>query len=312
MANPRAIQNQEFSRLKLFWALSRTPHGLLDIATPGLTALLWLGALPSLRVLSLGLVTAFAAYTAVYALNDLIDYRVDREKMGAKESRKIEGDLDTVYVRHPLAQGILSYPEGFLWMAGWASLALFGSFLLNPLCAFIFLIACLLEVIYCCLLKVTWLRGIISGVVKNSGGIAAVFAVDPNPSPLFLSIVFLWLFSWELGGQNIPNDWIDLEEDKSLHAQTIPIRFGPEGSLLILYSSLILTLIMSLGFLWVSPIGFNFLFFAGAVFSGLFFLLLPLHRLWKNRTSREASALFNRASYYPFAMLVVTLVSITI
>ena len=55
------------SRIKLFMALSRTPHGLLDMATPALAALFWLGAIPSLRVVMIGVITAFAGYTAVYA-----------------------------------------------------------------------------------------------------------------------------------------------------------------------------------------------------------------------------------------------------
>lgn len=48
-------------KLQLFLALSRTPHGLLDLATPGLAALLCLGGSPSLGVTVLGLVTMFAA-----------------------------------------------------------------------------------------------------------------------------------------------------------------------------------------------------------------------------------------------------------
>ena len=75
LQNPAGI-----SRLKLFLALSRTPHGLLDMATPGLSALLWLGTFPSAGMMGLGLLTAFSGYTAVYALNDLTDYRVDQEK----------------------------------------------------------------------------------------------------------------------------------------------------------------------------------------------------------------------------------------
>ncbi|MEE9613005.1 MAG: hypothetical protein V3W19_17250, partial [Desulfatiglandales bacterium] len=69
------------SRLKLFLALSRTPHGLLDMATPALGALIWLGAFPPLRIIILGLITAFAGYTAVYALNDVIGHRTDKEKI---------------------------------------------------------------------------------------------------------------------------------------------------------------------------------------------------------------------------------------
>ena len=66
------------SRIKFFLALSRTPHGTLDMATPAMTALLWYGGFPSLKIISLGLLTAFAGYTAVYALNDIIDYNIDR------------------------------------------------------------------------------------------------------------------------------------------------------------------------------------------------------------------------------------------
>ena len=65
-----------------------------------------------------------------------------------------------------------------------------------------------------------------SGAVKTAGGLAAVFAVDPHPSPAFLVLLFLWLFFWEIGGQNIPNDWIDMEEDRMVQAKTIPVRVG--------------------------------------------------------------------------------------
>ena len=58
---------------KLFLGLSRTPHGILDMATPPMAALLWLGHFPPFLVVIVGLITAFAGYTAVYALNDLID-----------------------------------------------------------------------------------------------------------------------------------------------------------------------------------------------------------------------------------------------
>jgi len=300
------------SRLKLFWALSRTPHGLLDMATPGLSAMLWLGLLPPAEVVGLGLITAFSGYTAVYALNDVVDYRVDRKKIQESGLRNSDHDLDAVYVRHPMAQGMLGYREGILWMAGWALLALIGSYLLNPACTLIFLTACLLETVYCLLLKVSYLRGLISGVVKNSGGIAAVYAVDPNPAPLFLAVLFLWLFLWEIGGQNIPNDWADLEEDRRLQARTIPVRFGREGSAMIIFSSLAVALALSLVMFWVSPAKLGLPYLAGALFSGFYFLVLPAHRLFRIKGVEEASALFNRASYYPLAMLLVTMVSRTI
>lgn len=300
------------SRLKLFWALSRTPHGLLDMATPGLSALLWLGTFPPPAVIGLGLLTAFSGYTAVYALNDVVGYRVDQEKIRESGLRGSNHDLDAVYVRHPMAQGMLSYREGFFWMGGWAGLALVGSYLLNPACTLIFLIACLLETIYCFLLKVSYLRCLISGVVKNSGGIAAVFAVDPNPAPIFLVVLFLWLFFWEIGGQNVPNDWVDLDEDRKLRAKTLPVRFGLEGSRVIIYFSLAIAWAMSLVMFWVSAANLGLPYLGGALFSGFYFLILPAHRLFKSRAAEEACALFNRASYYPLTMLLVTVVSRTI
>jgi 4-hydroxybenzoate polyprenyltransferase len=211
-----------------------------------------------------------------------------------------------------MAQGMVSYREGIFWMGSWALLALIGSYLLNPVCALIFLIACLLETIYCLLLKVSYVRGLISGVVKNSGGIAAVFAVDPNPAPIFLVVLFLWLFFWEIGGQNVPNDWVDLDEDRKLRAKTLPVRFGLEGSRVIIYISLAVTWAMSLVMFWVSPAGLGLPYLVGSLFSGFYFLILPAHGLFKTRTGEEACVLFNRASYYPLAMLLVTMVSRTI
>ena len=62
--DPRQNSVTGFSRIKLFLALSRTPHGLLDMTTPAFAALLWLGALPPLPVLAIAVVTAFAGFTA--------------------------------------------------------------------------------------------------------------------------------------------------------------------------------------------------------------------------------------------------------
>ena len=115
-----SVQNHftGLSRLKLFWALSRTPHGLLDMCTPAFGALLWLGHFPSIYLIIIGLVTTFAGYTAVYALNDVIDYKVDKEKAATKGFSDSGSDLDSVWVRHPMAQGLLSFKEGLFLGSG--------------------------------------------------------------------------------------------------------------------------------------------------------------------------------------------------
>ncbi len=70
--------------MKRYLALSRTSHGILDIAAPAFCALLWRGGFPALPTIVLSLFTAFAAYTAIYALNDLVGMRFDREKFAAE------------------------------------------------------------------------------------------------------------------------------------------------------------------------------------------------------------------------------------
>jgi len=87
-------------------------------------------------------------------------------------------------IRHPMAQGYLSFTEGVLWTSVWSLVAIWGAYHLNPVCIVIFLMGCVLETVYCLLLKVSHLRILVSGGVKTAGAIAGVFAVDPNPSPL--------------------------------------------------------------------------------------------------------------------------------
>ncbi|HOI95492.1 MAG TPA: UbiA family prenyltransferase [Syntrophobacter fumaroxidans] len=309
MGNGSIVNTPAISRLRLFMALSRTPHGVLDMATPALCAMLCLGAAPPLGVAALGLLTAFAGYTAVYALNDVVDYRVDRQRIRECGLPCLERDLDAVYARHPLAQGLISLRDGILWTAAWGGIALLGAYALNPVCAAIFVFGCVAEAIYCMMLKVSYLRVLVSGVVKTAGGMAAVFAVSPDPPPVFLVCLFLWLFCWEIGGQNVPNDWSDLDEDRNLRAQTVPVEFGREKSALVILTSLTAAVILSLVLYWTTPAALNFLYMPGAVLCGIVLLLVPALRLRRERTSACAAALFNRASTYPVAMFILVILS---
>jgi len=300
------------ARLKLFWALSRTPHGLLDMCTPAFAALLWLGRFPAVEVILVGLLTTFAGYTAVYALNDVVDYRVDREKAAAGGLAVAANDIDGLIARHPMAQGLLSFTEGSLWALFWSAVALIGAFILNPVCILIFVGGCVCEAVYCRLWRVSPYRTLVSGAVKTSGAMAAVFAVDPAPAPGFLAVLFLTLFFWEIGGQNIPNDMTDIEEDRQMMARTIPVCFGVERSIAIAVASLSAAVL-------INPVVFQLAALPRKGFSSLLalavgccLLLWPALHLIQGKGKEPAMALFNRASYYPPALLGVVLISFII
>jgi len=293
------------TQLKLLLALSRTPHGLLDMATPPLCALLWLGRFPEPMVILLGLLTSFAGYTSVYALNDLIDYRSDKEKISRGGLLDPTDDLDAVIVRHPLAQDLLTIKEAVVWTIAWALVALIGAYLLNPVCVLIFLGGSALEAVYCLLLRVSYLRTFISGAVKTSGGLAAVFAVEPNPSFGFLVVLFGWLFCWEIGGQNIPNDWIDTEEDRHLQAETVPVRFGPDKARALILIALVLAVALNIVLLQLAPVGFGLLSMIAYGLTGLCLLLWPAYHLYRAKSRSNALRLFSRASFYPLTLLAI-------
>jgi 4-hydroxybenzoate polyprenyltransferase len=282
------------------------------MCTPAFAALLWLGAFPPLETILIGLITTFAGYTAVYALNDIVDYRVDQEKVSSGVLAAAGCDLDGVIVRHPMAQGLLSFYDGVLWAAGWAAVALAGAFLLNPVCVGIFLGGCALEAIYCRLWRVSPFRTLVSGAVKTSGAMAAVFAVDPHPSPVFLTALFFTLFFWELGGQNIPNDLSDLEEDRRLEARTLPVHCGIGRAVSIAAAALAGTLVLNVITFQFSRLPHASFFASLALAASCYLLVKPGLRLFQTRDRSSAMQLFNRASYYPAAMLAVVLASLLI
>lgn len=297
-----------FSRLRLFLALSRTPHGLIDMTTPAFAALVWIGQIPSLYVVSLGLLSTFAGYTSVYALNDIVDYSNDKKKIRKNGICIAGGDLDAILVRHPMACGLLTFREGLLWTVSWAAVAIICAYLLNPVCLWIFALGCLLEGIYCSLWKVSHHRVFVSGAVKTLGAVAAVFAVDPSPSVSFLTALFLCFFFWEIGAQNIPNDLTDLESDRQFGAKTVPVLFGARRSSIIIFVSILIALPLNTAIFKLSPVQFTPIYLVAALVAGAYLLLVPAVRLWFSQSSTDAMVLFNRGSYYPLALTGIVLV----
>ncbi|HET8898333.1 MAG TPA: UbiA family prenyltransferase [Rhodanobacteraceae bacterium] len=287
--------------LQRFLALSRSTHGVLDIAMPGFVALLWLGRFPDGSVLAICLVTALAGYTAIYALNDLIGFRDDKEKVadGIKPGYAVEASSS----RYPLAQGLLSLRQGWAWFGFWFALAVAGIWLLNPRVLLILAVAAALEVAYVKLLKVSWWRTVVSALVKSAGPVAAVYAVVPDPAWPGLLLLLAWLMPWEIAGQNIPADWNDLEEDRRLGARTIPLRFGLRVASGVVLLGLATTTLLSLTLPRLSPLALGWAFPLAALLIGGWLLLWPAWRLARTLDGRDAARLFDRASLYPLALL---------
>ncbi len=289
-------------KLDPFFALSRTPHGIIDMSLPALSALLCLGSFPPLTIVLLGLFTVFSGYTAVYAVNDIVDYRSDRKKAQMGGYEDAEGYLDGVLVRHPMAKDVLSFKSGLIWAVFWSLAALAGAYLLNPVCMIIFLFGCLLEGLYCLLLRVTPLRAVVNGLVKTCGPLAAVYAVNPSPPLYFIVLLFFWVFLWEIGGQNIPADWTDMEEDRKFKAKTLPLILGASRTALIGLMALVGAMFLQFAVLWASPLTFGPVYLSAALCIAVYQLLLP--SLWLAQTKKRSMAmvLFNRASYYPLVV----------
>ncbi len=288
--------------MRKFLALSRSTHGVLDIAMPGFAALLWLGHFPRWPVLLVALLTALAGYTALYALNDIIGVKVDREKF-AGSGPNPGYSVEASDLRYPIAQGKLSLGKGIAWFAAWYVIALVGAWWLNPLLVFVVLAAPVLETVYCLLFKVSWWRVLVSGVVKSLGPVAAVLAVVPRPDPAMLGLMVAWLMAWEIGGQNVPADWNDVEEDRRVGARTIPLVFGPKFAGTVVLIALLATLALGWFLPLMSPLALGLRFQLGMLAIGVVLLLVPGFQLFRSHEGRRAAKLFDRASLYPLALL---------
>jgi 4-hydroxybenzoate polyprenyltransferase len=125
---------------------------------------------------------------------------------------------------------------------------------------------------------------------------------------VFLLVLFVWIFFWEIGGQNIPNDWTDIEEDHRFKAKTIPVKLGLERAGLLAMACLVMAFFLTFLMMWVSPLTLGALHLLAVAGLGVWLLLLPALRLVTDNDRKQAMDLFNKASYFPLSVFAVVLV----
>ena len=284
--------------------LSRGRQALLSIAQPALGALLVLGVLPRLEVIVLGLIAAGAGYLAVFSLNDVLDRRVDERALLVGKAEFEGYDIDTAFERHPLAKGDLSLAFSLAWVGGLGVVSAVCAYLLAPMCAALFALAVVLEVIYCSLRSVTWLKTVVSGLMVGVGGLAGWAAV--GPLSLDAAPFFAFLALWEIGGRNLPNDLADLVADSAVGIRTVATTFGPRASAraTAVVSFAALVPLAMLGQPW--PV--SLACFVAAAWA----LVLPAVELLRSPTSEQAGRYFNKASLLPALVFACVLVSVLV
>jgi 4-hydroxybenzoate polyprenyltransferase len=283
--------------------LSRGKQALLTIAQPALGVVLALGGLPSWRVVAIGLPAACAGSFAMYALNDLLDRDVDARAVAGGSVRS-EGDMDTAFVRHPVAHGILSLRASVIWVGGLAALAAVGVAILNPLCLVFFGAAVALQVLYCALRSVTYWKTLAEGAMEGCGGLAGWAAVAPLGRGALA--VFLFLACWEIGGRNIAHDLSDLGSDASVGIHTVAVvrgeRAAAEATAVMAAATLVAVTLLPM------PLPAVLL----ALSCGVWSLALPAVALVRRPTPAQALAYFNRGSLYPDLVLIAALLGLAV
>ena len=308
IANSKSVKDvSPFGRAKLFLAFSRGLQAFISIAQPGLAAVIALVAIPEWDVVAIGFIAAWAGNNAAFAINDLLDVELDKRRF--KHLREFKGfDIDTTLVRHPLAQGFLSYKSGVLWILTSSLIAVAGAYLLNPWCVVLFVVALCLEMYYCKLSQVSAWKFLITGVMVAVGAMAGWIAVVDEVALVPALVFFIWIAAWEIGGRNIVNDWSDIEEDIHLGIKTVPVVYGHKvaGRLILFF------LLIAVGCsLLIAPlINLSGIYLVGALIEGWYALLSPTIKLLKNPAPEVAITLFNRASLYPLVMLTIVVISL--
>ncbi|HEY3373695.1 MAG TPA: UbiA prenyltransferase family protein [Candidatus Aquicultor sp.] len=288
--------SRKLGYFSLFFDLARSYQSLLSLSQPLLGAIIALGAMPSLRVIILGLIAATTGYLAVFSMNDLLDYKVDSKSIKAGKAERDKHDIGVAVFKHPLARGELSFVAALSWVLGTGFVSAFFAYLLNPLCAWIFLGCVVLETLYCAMRSVSWVKTFATGVMVGLGGLAGWAAVAPlSRGSLYF---FLFLALWEVAGRNLANDLADVDSDRRIGLKTVASVFGNRTSATMILIGAWLTVASSV----VLPISLTAKLVGLAI--TVWSMGTPSIKLALNPSSMQASSYFNKASLFPMLVLV--------
>jgi 4-hydroxybenzoate polyprenyltransferase len=142
------------------------------------------------------------------------------------------------------------------------------------------------------------------------GALAGWVAMTDEVRVTEMATLFCWMFAWEIGGRNIVNDFADVEEDSRLGVKTVPLVYGPRLAAWLTFYFLVATNVAALALQPLSQLSVTYLL--GATAAGLYLLLWQGFMLLRTPTPQTALALFNRASLYPPALLMVLIASLSL
>jgi len=175
------------------------------------------GTVPSFRLLLLVLVAATGARTVAFALNRIIDRRID-----ARNPRTASRDLPS---------GRMTLGEALLVAAAGLALYFGSAYLISDFCFRLSLIPLVVFVIYPTMKRYTPLAHFGVGLGLAMGPLGGWFAVSPSwenlLTPSLLSLVtLLWV-----AGFDIIYSTLDEEFDRQESLYSFPVRFGRRRAL---------------------------------------------------------------------------------
>jgi 4-hydroxybenzoate polyprenyltransferase len=282
-------------RAVLFLDLARGKSALFSVSEPVLGAMLATGTIPSVRVCLLGLLAALAGYFCVYSLNDLLDLKADREEIKVSSPDPMAwkpevAHMDIMSLRHPVAAGALPLWAAVTFVVTLGVIGLVAAYLLRPLCAWLFVVCALLEILYCSLRRRTWLKVIPAATMVAVGGLAGWFAVGEATWGA-LAFFFL-LYAWETG-RNLTNDLADVVHDRLVGITTLASIHGAGVAAKAILADGLAMVAIAL----VQPQPWLIRGLLAAV--ALLTMTVPSFVLYGNPDEPSAQRYFNRLTFFP-------------